>query len=102
MDRCHTTAIMLGTFLVDSDPAKILEGQAVLKRLAGTRGAVVNALNASFLEATITPFAQSLGHLVVFTLKAHTNFANTEVKIEVDQLPASEIPPFAINGGCQV
>jgi hypothetical protein len=102
MDRCHTTAIMLGTFLVDSDPAKILEGQAVLKRLAGTRGAVVNALNASFLEATITPFAQSLGHLVVFTLKAHTNFANTEVKIEVDQLPASEIPPFAINGDCQV
>ncbi len=68
MDRCHTTAIMLGTFQLDSDIDQILEGRATLERLAGTRGAFVNALNASFLEAAITPFAESLGNLVVFTL----------------------------------
>jgi hypothetical protein len=102
MERCHTTAIMLGTFQADGEPAKILEGRATLERLAGTRGAFVNALNASFLEAAITPFAQSLGNLVVFTVKAHTNFANGEVKIEVDQLPASEMPPFDIDGSCQI
>ena len=101
MDRCHTTAIMLGTFQAEADIDKILEGQATLRSLAGTRGAFVNALNASFLEAAITPFAKSLGNLVVFTLKAQTNFQNAEVKIEVDQLSASEMPPFDINGGCQ-
>ena len=102
MERCHTTAIMLGTFLADSNPTRILEGQAVLKRLAGTRGAVVNALNASFLEGTITPFAESLGNLVVFTLSKDTLFADEVVTIEVDNLARDSKKPFDIPPGCQV
>ena len=102
MERCHTTAIMLGTFLVDSDPASIVEGQAVLKRLAGTRGAVVNALNASFLEGSILPFAESLGNLVVFTLSKDTLFADEVVTIEVDNLARDAKKPFDIPPGCQV
>ena len=102
MDRCHTTAIMLGTFQADGDPIKILEGRATLERLAGTRGAFVNALNASFLEAAITPFAESLGNLVVFTVYKETNFAGTTVSIEVDGLTASATEPFDIDGGCQI
>jgi len=102
MDRCHTTAIMLGTFQADGDPIKILEGRATLERLAGTRGAFVNALNASFLEAAITPFAESLGNLVVFTVYKETNFAGTTVSIEVDSLTASAVEPFDIDGGCQI
>ena len=102
MDRCHTTAIMFGTFQLDSDIDQLLEGRAVLERLAGTRGAFVNALNASFLEAAITPFAKSLGNLVVFTLNKETNFAGTTVRIEVDSLAASATEPFDIDGGCQI
>jgi len=102
MDRCHTTPIMLGTFQLDTDIDKILEGRATLENLAGTRGAFVNALNASFLEAAITPFAESLGNLVVFTLYKHTNFAGTTVRIEVDSLGASATEPFDIDGGCQI
>ena len=102
MDRCHTTAIMMGTFVADGDIAKVLEGRAVLERLAGTRGAFVNALNASFLEAAITPFARSLGNLVVFTLNNETNFAGTTVRIEVDSLAASATEPFDIDGDCQI
>ena len=102
MERCHTTAIMLGTFQADGDATQTLKGQDVLRRLAGTRGELVNALNASFLEAAIKPFAESLGHLVVFTLKAHTLFENEIVKIEVDQLSKSASAPFNINGGCQI
>jgi len=71
-------------------------------RLAGTRGAFVNALNASFLEAAITPFAESLGNLVVFTVYKETNFAGTTVSIEVDGLTASATEPFDIDGGCQI
>ena len=102
MDRCHTTAIMLGTFQADADINNILEGRASLELLAGTRGAFVNALNASFLEAAITPFAKSLGNLVVFTLNKETNFAGTIVRIEVDSLAASASEPFDINGSCQI
>ena len=102
MNRCHTTAIMLGTFQQDSDIDQILKGRAALKRLAGTRGAFVNALNASFLEATITPFAESLGNLVVFTLNKETNFADKTVRIEVDSLAASASEPFDIDGSCQI
>jgi hypothetical protein len=102
MDRCHTTAIMVGTFQADADINKILEGRASLERLAGTRGAFVNALNASFLEAAITPFAESLGNLVVFTLSQDTLFADRIVTIEVDNLAASAEKPFNIPAGCQV
>jgi hypothetical protein len=102
MDRCHTTAIMLGTFQLDDDIDQILEGRATLERLAGTRGAFVNGLNASFLEAAITPFAKSLGNLVVFTLNKETNFAGTTVRVEVDSLAASATEPFDIDGGCQI
>jgi hypothetical protein len=102
MDRCHTTAIMVGTFQADADINKILEGRATLERLAGTRGAFVNALNASFLEAAITPFAESLGNLVVFTLSQDTLFADRIVTIEVDNLAASAEKPFNIPAGCQV
>jgi hypothetical protein len=102
MDRCHTTAIMVGTFQADADIDKILEGRATLERLAGTRGAFVNALNASFLEAAITPFAESLGNLVVFTLSQDTLFADRIVTIEVDNLAASAEKPFNIPAGCQV
>jgi len=102
MDRCHTTAIMLGTFQQDIDIDKILEGQAVLEHLAGDRGAFVNALNASFLEAAVMPFAESLGNLVVFTLKRHTLFENEIVRIEVDNLAKDAEKPFDIDGGCQV
>ena len=102
MDRCYTTAIMLGTFQADADIDRILEGRATLERLAGTRGAFVNALNASFLEAAITPFAESLGNLVVFTVYKETNFAGTTVSIEVDSLTASAVEPFDIDAGCQI
>jgi hypothetical protein len=102
MDRCHTTAIMLGTFQLDSDIDQILEGRAVLERLAGRRGAFVNGLNASFLEEIIEPFAKSLGNLVVFTLNKETNFADKIVRIEVDSLAASATEPFDIDGSCQI
>ena len=101
MDRCYTTAIMLGTFQADADIDRILEGRATLERLAGTRGAFVNALNASFLEAAITPFAESLGNLVVFTLYQDTLFAEETVRIEVDNVGASEAKPFDIPADCQ-
>ena len=102
MDRCHTTAIMVGTFQLDPDIDRILEGRATLERLAGTRGAFVNALNASFLEAVITPFAESLGNLVVFTLYQDTLFAEETVRIEVDNVGASEAKPFDIPADCQI
>ena len=102
MDQCHTTAIMLGTFQADGDPIKILEGRATLERLAGTRGAFVNALNASFLEAAVASFAESLGGMVVFTLYKETNFDDTIVSIEVDSLGASATEPFNIDGACQI
>jgi hypothetical protein len=102
MDRCQTTAIMLGTFSQDSDIDKILEGQAVLERLAGTRGAFANTLNANFLEAAITPFAESLGNLVVFTLSKDTLFADKTVEISVDGTAASAVAPFDIPAECQV
>ena len=103
MDRCNTTAIMLGTFLADGDATQIIEGQAVLKRLAGDRGAFVNGLNASFLKAAITPFAQSLGNLVVFTLSpANIPFAEEIVTIEVDNLARDAKKPFDIPPDCQV
>jgi hypothetical protein len=102
MGRCHTTAIMVGTFQADADIDRILEGRATLERLAGTRGAFVNALNASFLQAAITPFAESLGNLVVFTLSKDTLFADRIVTIEVDNLAASAAKPFNIPAGCQV
>ena len=102
MDRCHTTAIMLGTFQLDADTDRILEGRATLERLAGKRGAFVNALNASFLEAAVASFAESLGGMVVFTLYKHTNFDDTIVSIEVDSLGASATEPFNIDGACQI
>ena len=102
MNRCHTTAIMLGTFQADADIDRILEGRATLERLAGRRGAFVNALNASFLEAAIASFAESLGNLVVFTVYKDTNFAGTIVSIEVDSLGANAMEPFNIDGGCQI
>ena len=101
MDRCHTTAIMVGTFQLDPDIDRIFEGRVTLERLAGTRGAFVNALNASFLEAAITPFAESLGNLVVFTLYQDTLFAEETVRIEVDNVGASEAKPFDIPADCQ-
>ena len=76
------------------DIDRILEGRATLERLAGTRGAFVNALNASFLEAAITPFAESLGNLVVFTVYKETNFAGTTVSIEVDGLDGQRCGTF--------
>jgi hypothetical protein len=101
MDRCHTTAIMLGTFQKDADIDRIVEGRAALERLAGTRGEFVNALNASFLESAITSFAESLGNLVVFTLSRDTLFAEETVRIEVDSVGASEAKPFDIPADCQ-
>jgi hypothetical protein len=101
IDRCHTTTIMLGTFQLDDDIDQILEGRATLDRLAGTRGAFVNALNSSFLEAVLTPFAESLGNLVVFTLSKDTLFAEETVRIEVDNIGASEAKPFDIPADCQ-
>ena len=102
MSRCHTTAIMVGTFQQDPDIDRILEGRATLERLAGTRGAFVNTLNSSFLEAAITPFAESLGNLVVFTLYQDTLFAEETVRIEVDNVGASEAKPFDIPADCQI
>ena len=95
IDRCHTVAVMLGTFRSEVD-AQVLED------IAGERGAAVNALNTNFLEAAIGPYAESLGNLVVFTLKPATLFADKVVTIEVDGLSASEIAPFDIDGGCQI
>ena len=86
---------MLGTFRSEVD-AQVLED------IAGERGAAVNALNTNFLEAAIGPYAESLGNLVVFTLKPATLFADKVVTIEVDGLSASEIAPFDIDGGCQI
>ncbi|MDH3970963.1 MAG: hypothetical protein OEU63_02200, partial [Gammaproteobacteria bacterium] len=85
----------------DADIDRIVEGRAALERLAGTRGEFVNALNASFLEAAITSFAESLGNLVVFTLSRDTLFAEETVRIEVDSVGASEAKPFDIPADCQ-
>jgi len=102
MDRCNTTAIMLGTFQADDDVERILEGLVVLERLAGDRGAFVNALNASFLEAAITPFAKSLGNLAVFTLSpANVPLAGEIVTIEVDDFAKGAKQPFDIPPDCQ-
>jgi len=98
LDRCHTTAIMLGTFRSEVDAQ-------VLEELAGTRGAAVNALNTNFLEAAIIPYAESLSNMVVFTLLPHTDFLNLppdgSVRIEVDGLEANAVTPFDIDGNCQ-
>ena len=95
IDRCHTTAIMLGTFRSEVD-AQVLED------LAGTRGATVNALNTNFLEEAITSFAESLGNLVVFTVSPDTLFAGKTVVIDVGGVTASAVEPFDIDGTCQL
>ena len=100
LDRCHTTAIMMGTFqetIVD-----VLKAQEVLKALAGDRGAFILALNTNFLRPAMEPFSESLGNLVVFTLSDDTGFAGKTVRIEVDGLWREAVEPFDIDGDCQL
>ena len=94
IERCHTTAVMLGTFRSEVDAQ-------VLDDLAGTRGVAVNALNTSFLEEAIKPYAESLDSLVVFTISPDTLFAGKTVAINAGGLTASEVEPFDIDGTCQ-
>jgi len=95
IDRCHTTAVMLGTFRSEVDAQ-------VLDELAGTRGIAVNALNTNFLEEAIKPYAESLGNLVVFTVSPDTLFSGKTVAIDVGGITASEVEPFDIDGTCQM
>ena len=94
IDRCHTAAIMLGTFRSEVDAL-------VLDDLAGTRGIAVNALNTNFLEEAIKPYAESLGNLVVFTISSDTEFDGKMVSIDAGGITASEVEPFNIDGTCQ-
>lgn len=95
LDRCHTTAVMMGTFRSEV-------AAQVLDLLAGTRGIAVNALNTNFLRAGIPPYAQSLGNLAVITLSKDTVFADKTVRIVVDGLEANAVEPFDIDGSCQL
>ena len=95
MDRCHTTAILMGTFQTDIDIA-------VLEALAKPRGASLQALNTNFLQAAMGPYAESLGNLVVFTLPSDTLFNGKTVRIEVDGLGRDAVEPFDIDGNCQL
>ena len=99
LDRCHTTVIMMGTFQTTLDVD-------VLNALAGDRGAFVQALNTNFLRPAMQPYAESLGHLVVFTLSSDTNFEDTTVRIEVNGLgrDATETAyngSFDTDGNCE-
>jgi hypothetical protein len=94
MDRCHTTAIMMGTFQTAIDVN-------VLAALAEPRGASLQALNTNFLQAAMEPYAKSLGNLVVFTLSPDTGFDGKTVRIEVDGLGRDAVEPFDIDGTCQ-
>jgi len=95
MDRCHTTAIMMGTFQTAIDVG-------VLAALAEPRGASLQALNTNFLQAAMEPYAKSLGNLVVFTLSPDTGFDGKTVRIEVDGLGRDAVEPFDIDGNCQL
>ena len=100
LDRCHTTAIMMGTFPTRVEDA--LKANDVLKALAGDRGAFIQALNTNFIRPAMEPYVKSLGNLVVFTLSSDTGFEGSIVRIEVDGLGRDAVEPFDIDGNCQL